>query len=143
MPFSSEPKGLCDHRSHALRLNDLDRICFLESTGLSVKIIFFQPEIVNSSLTISVINVLVEEFHTNRTTLQTEFKKYTGKSINQYLVQLRMSMAAKMLRDTTLSLKEISDRTGFSDVSYFSKAFKAKLNLTPSGYRDIHQAKAR
>jgi len=63
-------------------------------------------------------------FHSNRTTLLQDFKKSTGQSINRYVTQLRMTMAAALLRDTELTVNEICERTGFSDISYFSKAFK-------------------
>ena len=83
------------------------------------------------------IDRLVDKFHTNRTTLHMNFKKHTGLSINQYLIQIRMNMAEKLLRDTELSLSEICERIGFSDTSYFSKVFKKVLNQTPSDYRSI------
>jgi len=85
------------------------------------------------------IDRLAEELHTNRTTLQTDFKKHTGLSINQYLMQIRMNMAAKLIRDTGLSLKEITERIGFNDTGYFSRVFKQKFNQTPSEYMRIHR----
>jgi AraC family L-rhamnose operon regulatory protein RhaS len=81
---------------------------------------------------------LVEQFHTNRTTLLNEFKKTTGVSINRYLIELRLRMATMLLRDTKLSVDEISDRTGFHDVSYFSRIFKREISYTPSEYRKIY-----
>jgi transcriptional regulator GlxA family with amidase domain len=46
-------------------------------------------------------------------------------------------MASTLLRDTELSVDEICERTGFHDISYFSKLFKKKLYHTPSEYRKI------
>ena len=74
-------------------------------------------------------------FHTNRTTLLNEFKKNTGVSLSQYLAQKRFRIATALLRDTDLTISEICERTGFSDVSYFSKAFKKEISYTPSEYR--------
>lgn len=85
------------------------------------------------------IERLAEELHTNRTTLQSDFKKHTGLSINQYLLQLRMKMAEKLLRDTDMSIKEIPERIGFSDMGYFSKVFKKSFGQTPAEYRRIHR----
>ncbi len=84
------------------------------------------------------INALSSKFHTNRTTLTASFKNYTGQSINRYLIQLRLMMASALLRDTELSIDEIRERTGFSDMGYFSKVFKRNLNYNPSEYRRIH-----
>jgi AraC family L-rhamnose operon regulatory protein RhaS len=46
-------------------------------------------------------DMLARMFHTNRTTILQDFKKSTGQSINRYLTQLRMTMAAALLRDTS------------------------------------------
>lgn len=102
---------------------------------LAVDVIYYLQSCYNQKIT---IDRLTEEFHTNRTTLLSDFKKYTGQSINHYLVQLRLNMASTLLRDTELSVDEICDRTGFSDISYFSKVFKKGLSLTPSEYRKIY-----
>jgi len=102
---------------------------------LAVDVIYYLQSGYSQKIT---IERLAEEFHTNRTSLLNEFKKYTGQSVNQYLTQLRLTMASTLLRDTELSIDEICERTGFSDISYFSKVFKKKLNLTPSEYRKIY-----
>lgn len=102
---------------------------------LSSDVIYYLQSCYNQKIT---IEKLAEEFHTNRTTLQTDFKQYTGKSINQYLNQLRLKMASAMLRDTELSIDEICERTGFRDISYFSRVFKNCLKYTPANYRKVN-----
>jgi len=103
---------------------------------LAVDVIYYLQSCYNQKIT---IDKLVEEFHTNRTTLLIDFKKYTGQSVNRYLNQLRLNMASTLLRDTELPVEEICDRTGFSDISYFSKAFKKRVSYTPSEYRKINK----
>ncbi len=103
---------------------------------MAMEVIYYLQTCYNQKIT---IERLAEEFHTNRTTLLNDFKKHTGQSINHYLIELRLNMASTMLRDTELSIEEICDRTGFSDISYFSKVFKKGLNLTPSEYRRLNQ----
>ncbi|MDF2485874.1 MAG: transcriptional regulator, AraC family [Herbinix sp.] len=102
---------------------------------LAVDVIYYLQSGYNQKIT---IERLAEEFHTNRTSLLNEFKKYTGQSVNQYLIQLRLTMASTLLRDTELSMEEICERTGFNDLGYFSKVFKKKLNHTPSEYRKLY-----
>jgi len=102
----------------------------------AIDIIYFLQSCYNEKIT---IEELAEKFHTNRTTLIEEFKKHTGLTVNQYLIQLRLTMASTLLRDTKLPVDEICERTGFSDISYFSKIFKKKLTLTPSEYRRVNQ----
>lgn len=48
-----------------------------------------------------------------------------------------MTMAATLLRDISLTINEICERTGFNDISYFSKSFKKVIQLTPSEYRKM------
>ncbi len=102
---------------------------------LAVDVIYYLQSSYSQKIT---VERLAEEFHTNRTSLLNDFKKYTGQSVNQYLIQLRLTMASTLLRDTELSVEEICERTGFSDISYFSKVFKKKLNHTPSEYRKLY-----
>jgi AraC family L-rhamnose operon regulatory protein RhaS len=106
------------------------------SSRFATDIIYYLQSSYHKKIT---IEKLTDLFHTNRTTLLNEFKKYTGQSINQYLIDLRLTMAATLLRDTELTADEISERTGFRDISYFSKVFKKKLAYTPSEYRRINK----
>lgn len=101
---------------------------------LTTDVIYYLQSCYNKKIT---IDKLAQLFHTNRTTLLVDFKKSTGQSINSYVIQLRMTMAATLLRDTSLSISEICERTGFNDISYFSKSFKKILRRTPSEYRKI------
>lgn len=101
----------------------------------TIEIITYLQACYNQKIT---IEKLAQEFHTNRTTLLNDFKKSTGQSINQYLTKLRVTMAATLLRDTKLTVNEICERTGFSDISYFSKTFKKEIKSTPSEYRRIN-----
>lgn len=102
---------------------------------LAINVIYYLQSCYHQKIT---IEQLADEFHTNRTSLLNDFKKYTGQSINQYLIQLRLTMASTLLRDTTLTIEEICERTGFHDNSYFSKVFKKKLHMTPTEYRKIY-----
>ncbi len=103
-------------------------------SNLAVDVIYYLQSYYNQKIT---VERLAEEFHTNRTTLLNDFKKYTGQSINNYLIQLRLMMASTLLRDTELTVDEICERFGFSDISYFSKVFKKRIAYTPSEYRRI------
>lgn len=126
----------CLSRQELEQIED-NTICYGEGSRLAVNVIYYLQSCYNQKIT---IEILVNEFHTNRTSLLNEFKKYTGLSINRYLAQLRLTMASKLLRDTELSVDEICDRTGFKDISYFSKSFKKGINLTPLEYRKLYEA---
>ena len=63
------------------------------------------------------------------------FKKITGKTIFQYLMQYRVEKSQKLLCQTDMSIAEIATHTGFSTQSYFSVCFQKQTGLTPNQYR--------
>ncbi len=65
------------------------------------------------------------------------FKKDTGLSFKNYLIEKRLFESAKLLRETSLKIEKISQKCGFSNFSLFFREFKKKFNLTPSQYRKI------
>lgn len=83
---------------------------------------------------ISVVN-MAEYAGINRCYLSTLFQKEMHLSPKQYLVQLRLTRAAEMLKNTRFSVEEIAASCGYQDPEVFSKAFKLKYKLTPSQYR--------
>lgn len=116
----------------------IGQVSFYEGNArFAYDVIYYLQSCYNQKIT---IDMLSELFHTNRTTLLNDFKKFTGLSVNRYLIELRLKMAAMFLRDTELNIDEISERTGFHDVSYFSKVFKRKLSYTPSEYRKLYSS---
>ena len=63
------------------------------------------------------------------------FKAEMGQTPAQYLRSIRMLEAAKLLRTTFLSVKEIMNRVGISNESHFVHAFKKAHSVSPSKYR--------
>ena len=64
------------------------------------------------------------------------FTKETGMTPYQYLLSTRISAAKFLLKSTSVSIKEIACRCGFTSSSGFCTAFKKWENLTPKEYRD-------
>ena len=64
------------------------------------------------------------------------FKKETGFTPHEYLVNTRLTTARYLLRTTSLPIKEICFHCGFSCESVFCSAFKKYHNLTPAQYRE-------
>ncbi len=59
------------------------------------------------------------------------FKKRTNSSFIQFVLELRISQARKLLKETTLSIKQISNETGFNNLNSFLYQFKRLTQLTP------------
>lgn len=70
------------------------------------------------------------------------FTKTVGISPHQYLTRLRLEWAQTYLRDSTMSIAEISDTVGFSDPLYFSRLFSKTFGLSPRAYRDGNRRKS-
>lgn len=64
-----------------------------------------------------------------------DFETYFEDSPGNYLKEQKLLKAADLLMSTDLSISEICYEVGFSDSSHFSKLFKQKYQLTPSGFR--------
>ncbi len=67
------------------------------------------------------------------------FKKETGKTPQQYLVELKIDKAKELLSSSNYSVTEICFLCGFSEHSHFSKVFKKITGSTPLNYRKLHK----
>lgn len=67
--------------------------------------------------------------------LRSLFKAETGESLARYQKSLRMRKAVKLLEETFLNVKEITQRVGIYDESHFVRDFKRIYGLTPTKYR--------
>ncbi|WP_197479915.1 AraC family transcriptional regulator [Paenibacillus swuensis] len=63
------------------------------------------------------------------------FKKMTMKSVPDYLNEFRLEKAKELLSGTSLSIDEISQKTGYNNSTYFYKVFKKYNGITPNEYR--------
>ena len=74
-------------------------------------------------------------FHYNEQYLGRLFKKHTGRSLREFVLQQRLSWAGHLLCSSQDPIIEIANRVGFNNVTYFNRQFKAVFGMTPSQYR--------
>lgn len=74
----------------------------------------------------------------DRTYLFRAFKKKMGISMQQYLIQTRLSRAKQMLQQG-YRVSETSAAAGYNDIFNFSKTFKKKYGLSPLQYKKRHE----
>jgi two-component system, response regulator YesN len=63
------------------------------------------------------------------------YKQYTGKTINETLLDKRMEQARQLLTESSLSVNEVSEKVGFTGSSYFYRVFKKVNGVTPIEFR--------
>lgn len=73
--------------------------------------------------------------HMNPAYLGQLFKKRIGYSIIDYIHDVRIEQAKRLLLETDQSIELIANRTGFTDRSYFCKIFRKKTGLSPGEYK--------
>ena len=67
--------------------------------------------------------------------LATVFKKETGKTVLEYIIEKRIEHARYRLSTTNLQIQTVALHCGIVDVQHFSKLFKKKTGKTPTEYR--------
>ncbi len=64
------------------------------------------------------------------------FKKRTGITFIESLIEMRLGHASRMLIDTTQSVSEVAYKCGFNNISNFNRIFKKKKGCTPKEFRE-------
>lgn len=71
----------------------------------------------------------------SRAWLTKKFRKETGRSVGEFLLEAKMQEAKRLLRYSELTLSEIANLLGFSSQAYFQTVFKRESGITPTEYR--------
>ena len=88
------------------------------------------------------IQSLSEMAQVSQTSFRRLFKAHTGKSPSDYIRELRMTSAARMLLTSDREIAEIGYQVGFSDANYFSRTFRQVFGVSPHQYRRISRGQA-
>lgn len=67
------------------------------------------------------------------------FKLRTGKTITDFLIEIRLGYASRLLVDTTNSISEICYECGFNNLSNFNRIFKKKKDCSPKEFRENYR----
>ena len=74
----------------------------------------------------------------NRKYLTKLFNEKMNNSPKNYLIQYRINKACRLLKQSTLSIQEVSHSVGYTDALVFSKIFKKVIGICPREYRSAH-----
>ncbi|GGE02165.1 response regulator transcription factor [Paenibacillus nasutitermitis] len=79
---------------------------------------------------------LAELKHYNPSYLSRIYKEQTGKGLMDYINELRISEAKKLLRETEYKISEVSKRIGYNSSKYFNQVFKKFVGISATSYRE-------
>ncbi|REE69647.1 two-component system response regulator YesN [Paenibacillus taihuensis] len=86
------------------------------------------------------VNMLADHVHLTPTYLSSLFKKETGKTISEYITEVRIERSADLLMEPQAKLYEVADLSGYNDANYFAKTFKKITGMTPTEFRRKHKS---
>ena len=79
---------------------------------------------------------LAGRFKYSETYLSRKFREETGRSFKEYIRSQRLDQAKALLKDSSLDIRDISDRLHFCSPSYFAEQFKAEFGVSPTQWRE-------
>jgi AraC-like DNA-binding protein len=71
----------------------------------------------------------------SKPTFARQFKKHTGKTMNEFLQQIRMDAASRELAETERPVTEVALECGFTQISFFNRAFRRTFDCSPVEFR--------
>ncbi len=113
------PKGQSSVPTTADRLAPI--ICFIEQN-------------LDRALT---LEELVSVANMSSSTLNRQFKAYTGWAPVEFHIHRRVAYACSLILKREMSIEELSEATGFSDANYFSRQFRAHMHMSPKQYKKL------
>ena len=81
---------------------------------------------------------VAEQIHVSPKYLSRLFREEMGSGFSEYLTQVRLEAAEKLLSGSALSVREIALQVGYLDEKYFSRIFKKETGLKPTEYKRIY-----
>ncbi|WP_158281560.1 hybrid sensor histidine kinase/response regulator transcription factor [Sediminitomix flava] len=84
------------------------------------------------------VDALSKELGMTTRNLHLKLKSLTGFTPGEFLRNIRLETAAKIIKTSKLTVAEVAYQTGFTNPSHFNKVFKAKYQMTPVQYRQEH-----
>lgn len=85
------------------------------------------------------VNFISEKLSLAANYLSRAFKEQTGEGLLEYIQNVRINMAKKLLINTDFTNERISTETGFTNSNSFQRVFKKVVGITPGNYRKINR----
>ena len=80
---------------------------------------------------------MAEEFQMSLSYLSQYFKLHSGKNLSDYVSELKLDQAKKLLKETDEAIKDVAQAVGYYNVNSFNRRFKQMTGYTPGEYRKM------
>ena len=84
------------------------------------------------------LSEMCEKLHVTLPHFSRQFHACYGITPHNYLTKLRLEHAMSLLLNTSLSIREIAQQSGFTESNYFTKVFRKYTHMTPGDFRKEH-----
>lgn len=113
-----------------------DKVEKIEVKGNDEELMERIMKVVNENLSDSDFNVekMCDEVGVSRTQLHRKLKEMTGVPTSEFLRNIRLNEAARLIRERKINITQVSYMVGFANNSHFSTAFKKYFGISPSEY---------
>lgn len=81
------------------------------------------------------LSYVADQFGIRDSYLSKQFKEKMGENFIDYLLRLRLEEAARLLRETNMTVKQVVNQVGYEDATSFAKKFSKKYGMTPGIYK--------
>ena len=113
-----------------------DKVEKIEVKGNDEELMERIMKVVNENMSDSDFNVekMCDEVGVSRTQLHRKLKEMTGVPTSEFLRNIRLNEAARLIRERKINITQVSYMVGFANNSHFSTAFKKYFGMSPSEY---------
>ena len=113
-----------------------DKVEKVEVKGYDKELMERIMKVVNENLSDSDFNVekMCDEVGVSRTQLHRKLKEMTGVPTSEFLRNIRLNEAARLIRERKINITQVSYMVGFANNSHFSTAFKKYFGMSPTEY---------
>ena len=113
-----------------------DKVEKIEVKGYDEELMERIMKVVNENLSDSDFNVekMCDEVGVSRTQLHRKLKEMTGVPTSEFLRNIRLNEAARLIREHKINITQVSYMVGFANNSHFSTAFKKYFGMSPTEY---------
>ena len=118
------------------KLVSVSNECFAKTTKSNMeRVVQYIRQNYNQELR---LEMLAQIFDYNSAYLGKVFRQYTGENFNNYLDNIRITEAKRLLSEEDYKVYEVAEMVGYSNINYFHNKFKKSVGISPLSFKKQH-----